>query len=56
MPSGYANNIAAVRSALEAAGVEFTNGNQPGVRMKRDAAAIRLSSLSVDDLNSANDE
>jgi transcriptional regulator with XRE-family HTH domain len=26
------NNLAAIRSALEAAGVEFTNGGQPGVR------------------------
>lgn len=25
-----------IRSALEAAGVEFTNGGQPGVRMKKD--------------------
>jgi hypothetical protein len=32
--SGYANNIAAVRAALESAGVEFTNDGQPGVRMK----------------------
>ena len=29
-----ADAIAAIRSALEAAGVEFTNGDQPGVRMK----------------------
>jgi transcriptional regulator with XRE-family HTH domain len=27
-------NVAAVRRALEAAGVEFTNGGQPGVRMR----------------------
>jgi hypothetical protein len=33
--SGYANNVEAVRRALEAAGVEFTNGGQPGVRLKR---------------------
>jgi transcriptional regulator with XRE-family HTH domain len=26
--------IAAIRQALEKAGVEFTNGNKPGVRMK----------------------
>lgn len=26
--------VDAIRSALEAAGVEFTNGDQPGVRMK----------------------
>jgi transcriptional regulator with XRE-family HTH domain len=31
---GMANNVAAVRAALEDAGVEFTNGEQPGVRMK----------------------
>jgi transcriptional regulator with XRE-family HTH domain len=30
-----ANNIAAIRSALESAGVEFTNGGQPGVRLSR---------------------
>ena len=27
--------IDALRSAIEAAGVEFTNGDQPGVRMRR---------------------
>jgi transcriptional regulator with XRE-family HTH domain len=27
--------VDAIRAALEAAGVEFTNGDQPGVRMKR---------------------
>jgi transcriptional regulator with XRE-family HTH domain len=29
------NNLAAVRAALEAAGVEFTNGDQPGVRLRK---------------------
>jgi CTP:molybdopterin cytidylyltransferase MocA len=32
-------NEAALRAALEAAGVEFTNGDQPGVRLPRAAAA-----------------
>jgi transcriptional regulator with XRE-family HTH domain len=32
--SGLRNNVEAVRFALEAAGVEFTNGGQPGVRLK----------------------
>ncbi len=31
--SGLLNNVAAVRSALEAVGVEFTNGDHPGVRV-----------------------
>jgi len=31
--------IDALRRALEAAGVEFTNGDQPGVRLTRAAAA-----------------
>lgn len=29
------NNLAAVRRALEAAGVEFIDGDQPGVRLRR---------------------
>jgi transcriptional regulator with XRE-family HTH domain len=29
------NNLAAVRRALEAAGVEFIDGDQPGVRLTR---------------------
>jgi hypothetical protein len=28
------NNLTAIRAALEAAGVEFTNGKRPGVRLK----------------------
>ena len=28
-----ASTLAAIRAALEAAGVEFTNGNAPGVRL-----------------------
>ncbi|WP_282571896.1 helix-turn-helix domain-containing protein [Roseomonas acroporae] len=31
------NNLAAIRSALEVGGVEFTNGDQPGVRMRKPA-------------------
>jgi DNA-binding transcriptional regulator YiaG len=29
------NNLSAMKRALEAAGVEFTNGNQPGVRLSK---------------------
>jgi hypothetical protein len=43
--SGYANNVEAVRRALEAAGVEFTNGGQPGVRLRKpgeDLPSVRM--------------
>jgi transcriptional regulator with XRE-family HTH domain len=30
-----ANNLIAIQRALEAAGVEFTNGDQPGVRLRK---------------------
>jgi predicted transcriptional regulator len=33
--SAQPRTIEAIRAALEAAGVEFTNGDQPGVRMRR---------------------
>ncbi len=33
----YPNNLAAIRAALEAAGVEFTDGDEPGVKLKRPA-------------------
>jgi transcriptional regulator with XRE-family HTH domain len=38
--SGYANNVAAVRSFLESAGIEFLNHGRPGVRMKKAPSAI----------------
>ena len=31
----HASTVAALRRALEAAGVEFTNGDQPGVRLAK---------------------
>ena len=33
------STIEAIRRALEAAGVEFTNGDKPGVRLVRDPGA-----------------
>jgi transcriptional regulator with XRE-family HTH domain len=33
------DKLAAIRAALEAAGVEFTNGMRPGVRLRKDAGA-----------------
>ena len=32
-----ANNLAALQRALEGAGVEFTNGGEPGVKLRRKA-------------------
>jgi transcriptional regulator with XRE-family HTH domain len=31
----YSRTLDDIRAALESAGVEFTNGEQPGVRMKK---------------------
>jgi transcriptional regulator with XRE-family HTH domain len=33
------DKLAAIRAALEATGVEFTNGMRPGVRLRKDAGA-----------------
>ena len=39
--------VDALQRALEAAGVEFTNGDQPGVRLTRAAAARSVESSST---------
>ncbi|MGJ0535573.1 hypothetical protein [Methylocystis sp.] len=50
---GMPNNIAAVRAALENAGVGLTNGEVPGVKLrKRDSGAT----IPLEDLNAENDE
>jgi predicted transcriptional regulator len=33
--AAHGSTVTALRRALEAAGVEFTNGNQPGVRLHK---------------------
>jgi transcriptional regulator with XRE-family HTH domain len=48
--------IETMRGALAAAGIEFTNGDQPGVRLKKGAKADPAASLPVENLNSQNDE
>jgi transcriptional regulator with XRE-family HTH domain len=37
--AAHASTVAALVRALEAAGIEFTNGEQPGVRLTKAAAA-----------------
>jgi hypothetical protein len=41
----------AIQGALEKAGVEFTNGNQPSVRRKSSGGSIP-----VEELNASNDD
>lgn len=35
VPNALADNLAKVQRAFEAAGVEFTNGGEPGVKLRR---------------------
>jgi predicted transcriptional regulator len=39
--AGLVNNVDAVRRALESAGVEFLNHEQPGVRMRKGEGAAK---------------
>jgi hypothetical protein len=49
--SEYPNNVASVQRALEAAGVTFTNGAEPGVKLRAPGGII-----DGDKLNASNDE
>jgi hypothetical protein len=55
--SGMANNVAAVRAALESAGVEFIDDNDggAGVRLRKTPGA-KAASIPIEDLNAENDE
>ena len=35
IPNVHASNLASIQSTLEAAGIEFTNGDAPGIRLRR---------------------
>jgi transcriptional regulator with XRE-family HTH domain len=50
--------IAAIRSALESAGVIFVeeNGEGPGVRLRKTAPGAKVASIPIEDLNAENDE
>lgn len=51
--TGPGHATAAIRTALEAAGVEFTNGDAPGVRLRKGATGA---TIALEDLNAENDE
>ena len=51
---GRADTVEKIVGALEAAGVEFTNGDQPGVRLKNQRN--QPGSIDAEDLNASNDE
>jgi transcriptional regulator with XRE-family HTH domain len=50
----YDRTLADIRRSLEAAGVEFTNGDAPGVKLHKPGA--RVASIPLEDLNAENDE
>jgi transcriptional regulator with XRE-family HTH domain len=52
LAAGLANNVAAVRAALESAGVEFIaeNGGGEGVRLKKTAKGVEEISQEIDAL------
>ncbi|WGJ13775.1 helix-turn-helix transcriptional regulator [Methylocapsa sp. D3K7] len=55
-PVGLFNNIAAVCAVLELAGIEFSNGDEPGVRLRKTLRGDSAASIPVEKLTSENDE
>jgi transcriptional regulator with XRE-family HTH domain len=53
---GLINNIASVRATLEVAGIEFTNEDEPGVRLRKTSRCDPAASIPVENLTSENDE
>jgi hypothetical protein len=47
---------AGIQRALESAGVEFTNGDAPGVKFRKGSIGDPSASIPVEDLNASNDE
>jgi hypothetical protein len=50
--TAYASTVDSLQRAFEAAGVEFTNGDQPDVGLK----AATAKSIPIDKLNASNDD
>jgi hypothetical protein len=53
---GLINNVAAVRMVLESIGIEFTNGDEPGVKLRKTPGGNLAASIPVEQLTSENDE
>lgn len=53
---GLINNVAAIRAVLELAGIEFTNGDEPGVKLRRSPRGDPAASIPIEKLTSENDE
>jgi transcriptional regulator with XRE-family HTH domain len=53
---GLINNVAAVRAILESAGIEFTNGDGPGVKLRQIPRGNPAESIPIEKLTSENDE
>lgn len=51
--TGPGHATAAIRATLEAAGVEFTNGDAPGVRLRKSGAGAFIP---IEDVTTENDE
>jgi len=48
--------VQAMQLAFEAAGVEFTNGDEPGVKLRRNPRGDPAASIPIEKLTSENDE
>ena len=53
---GLINNIASVRATLEVAGIEFINGDEPGIILRKTPRGDPDASIPVERLTSENDE
>jgi len=53
---GLINNVAAIRAVLESAGIEFTNGDEPGVKLRQTPRSDPAASIPIEKLTSENDE
>ena len=53
---GLISNIAAVCAVLESAGIEFTNGDEPGMILRKTPRGDPDASIKVENLTAENDD